>query len=235
MTRTLNLIALVVFACSLFLRSTDPVVPQIAFGLNVEPATASLLTSAFSLPYALVQPFLGALGDMMSKARLMLLCVFVVVGATIVCGAAQSFEVLIAARMVAGMAAGGVVPIAFALVGDMVPVAERQVALGRVLFAIMTGNLFGATFAGVVNDLVGWRGVFFSLGIFGMLVLASAAPGFRGIKEKPGQVDLRAAVSNYRTIFRNPLAKICFGAVFLEDVLEELVGEVRDESQRRAG
>lgn len=216
MTRTLNLIALVVFACSLFLRSTDPVVPQIAFGLNVEPATASLLTSAFSLPYALVQPFLGALGDMMSKARLMLLCVFVVVGATIVCGAAQSFEVLIAARMVAGMAAGGVVPIAFALVGDMVPVAERQVALGRVLFAIMTGNLFGATFAGVVNDLVGWRGVFFSLGIFGMLVLASAAPGFRGIKEKPGQVDLRAAVSNYRTIFRNPLAKICFGAVFLE-------------------
>ena len=216
MTRTLNLIALVVFACSLFMRSTDPVVPQIAFGLDVEPATAALLTSAFSLPYALVQPFLGALGDTMSKARLMLICVFVVAASTVVCGVAQRFDVLIAARMVAGMAAGGVVPIAFALVGDMVPVAERQVAMGRVLFAIMTGNLLGATYAGIVSDLVGWRGVFFSLGVFGMLVLAAAVPGFRGIKEKPGQFDLRVTIGNYRTIFRNPLAKICFGAVFLE-------------------
>ncbi|MGN6572773.1 MAG: MFS transporter [Pseudolabrys sp.] len=216
MTRTLNLIALVVFACSLFMRSTDPVIPQIALGLNVEPATAALLTTVFTLPYALIQPFLGALGDAMSKARLMLVCVFVVAVATIVCGIAQSFEVLLVARMVAGMAAGGVVPIAFALLGDMVPVHERQVAMGRLLFAIMTGNLLGATFAGIVSDLLGWRGMFFSLGGFGLIVLAAAVPGFRGIKETPGAFDLRQIVQNYRTIFRNPLAKICFGAVFLE-------------------
>ncbi|HET9618482.1 MAG TPA: MFS transporter [Pseudolabrys sp.] len=216
MTRTLNLIALVVFACSLFMRSTDPVIPQIAFGLNVEPATAALLTSAFTFPYALIQPFLGALGDAMSKARLMLGCVFIVATATIVCGLAQRFEVLLGARMIAGMAAGGVVPIAFALVGDMVPVHDRQVAMGRLLFAIMTGNLLGATFAGIVSDLAGWRGMFFGLGGFGLIVLAAAVPGFRGIKETPGAFDLKQIVRNYRLIFRNPLAKICFGAVFLE-------------------
>ncbi|MGH6980588.1 MAG: MFS transporter, partial [Stellaceae bacterium] len=64
MTRTLNLIAFVVFASALFMRSTDPVIPQIALGLNVEPATAALLSTAFTLPYALVQPLLGALADM---------------------------------------------------------------------------------------------------------------------------------------------------------------------------
>jgi len=216
MIRTLNLIAVIVFASSLFMRSTDPVIPQIAFGLGVEPATAALLTSAFSLPYALVQPFLGALGDMMSKVRLMLVCLLGVAAATVVCGMAQRFGVLVGARMVAGMAAGGVVPIAFALVGDMVPVAERQVAMGRLLFAIMTGNLLGATIAGILSDLVGWRGVFFVLGGFGMLVLAVAVPGFRGIKETAGRFDLASTMANYATIFRNPLAKICFGAVFLE-------------------
>ena len=36
-----------------------------------------------------------------------------------------------AMRVLAGLAAGGVVPIAFALVGDLVPVRERQVAMGR--------------------------------------------------------------------------------------------------------
>ena len=66
--------------------------------------------------------------------------------------------------MIAGLAAGGVVPISFALVGDKVPIAQRQVAMGRVLFAIMTGNLLGASCAGVIGDLIGWRGVFFVTG-----------------------------------------------------------------------
>lgn len=214
--RLLNLVAMVVFASSLFMRSTDPIVPQIAVGLNVEPTTAALLSTVFSLPYALVQPVLGALADMFSKARLMLLCLLILTAATLVCGLAPSFETLVGARMVAGLAAGGVVPIAFALVGDKVPIAQRQVAMGRLLFAIMTGNLLGATCSGVVGDLVGWRGVFFVLAGVGALVFLIAIPGFRQMKEATGRFDLSTLGPNYRAIFSNPLAKICFGAVFLE-------------------
>jgi len=218
MTRTLNLIALVVFAGALFIRSTDPVVPQVASGLNVDTSTAALLTTAFTLPYALIQPVLGALADMFSKMRLMLLCVFITTAASLVSGFAVNFEMLTTARVVAGLAAGGVVPISFAIVGDLVPVSRRQVAMGRLLFAIMTGNLLGATLAGVIGDLVGWRGVFFVTGGFGALVLAIAVPAFRGFSEKPGRFDLSTVIPNYRAILRNPLAKICFGAVFLEAV-----------------
>jgi predicted MFS family arabinose efflux permease len=216
MTRMLNLISLVVFASSLFMRSTDPIIPQIATGLGVEASTAALLSTAFSLPYALVQPVLGALADMMSKIRLMLLCLLIVTVASIASGFATSLEMLMATRVVAGLAAGGVVPISFAIIGDKIPVAERQVAMGRLLFAIMTGNLLGATLAGVVGDLSGWRGVFFAIGGFGALVLAVAAPGFRGFVETPSRADLSVLIPNYRTILRNPLAKICFGAVFFE-------------------
>ncbi len=216
MHRTLNVIAFVVFASALFIRSTDPVIPLIADGLRVEPATAALLSTAFTLPYALVQPLLGALADMFSKARLMLLCMFLVTAATLVCGFAPSFKFLFIARVVAGLAAGGVVPISFALVGDMIPVAERQVAMGRLLFAIMTGNLLGATCAGVVGDLVGWRGVFFVTGALGAIASVAAIPGFRGFSETAGRFDLSSLVPNYRMIFKNPLAKICFGTVFLE-------------------
>ena len=216
MTRTLNLIALVVFASSLFMRSTDPVIPQIASGLSVEPATAALLSTAFTLPYALIQPVLGALADMFSKSRLMLLCLLVLTAAALAAGMAPNFELLLAARVVAGFAAGGVVPIAFAMVGDNVPFAQRQVAMGRILFAVMTGNLLGASGAGVICDLLGWRGVFFGTGILGVIVLAAAIPGFRGFAEAPGRFDLSTLGPNYRAILSNPLAKICFGAVFCE-------------------
>ena len=218
MNRTLNLIALVVFASSLFIRSTDPVIPQIALGLHVEPRTAALLSTAFTLPYALVQPLLGALADMFSKPRLMLMCLATLTLATLICGIAPNFEMLILGRVIAGLASGGVVPIAFALVGDQVPVHERQVAMGRLLFAIMTGNVLGATCAGFVGDLVGWRGVFFSTGIVGAVAMLAALPGFRGLKADGGRFDLSALGPSYRTIFKNPLAKICFGAVFLEAV-----------------
>lgn len=218
MTRTLNLIALIVFAGALFIRATDPVIPQIAKGLNVETSTAALLTTAFALPYALIQPLLGALADMFSKMRLMLLCVFITTSANLMAGLSVNFEMVLILRVISGLAGGGIVPISFAIVSDLVPVARRQVAMGRLLFAIMIGNLFGATMSGVIGDLVGWRGVFFVTGGFGALALAIAVPSFRGFKEKPGEFDLTTLIPNYRTIFRNPLAKICFGAVFFEAV-----------------
>src|ERR1035437_8055672 len=218
MGRVLNLMAFVIFATSLFMRSIDPVIPQIAIGLNVEPTTAALLSTGFTLPYALVQPVLGALADMFSKARLIAVCMFIGGITTLACGLGTNFETLMALRVLAGMTAGGIFPIAFALAGDRIPVAQRQVAFGKLLFAAMSGNLLGASGAGVIGDSIGWRGVFFATGAIDLIALAFAIPGFRGMNETPGRFDLSSFIPNYRAIFRNPLAKYCFGAVFVEAV-----------------
>jgi MFS transporter, DHA1 family, inner membrane transport protein len=214
----INLLAFVIFATSLFMRSVDPVIPQIAAGLDVTPATAAMLSTAFTLPYALVQPVLGALADMISKTRLIAACMLTLGIATLACGFATNLETLMVLRVIAGGTAGGVFPIAFAVAGDRIPVRQRQVALGRLLFAAMSGNLLGASGAGVIGDLIGWRGVFFATGAFSLIALAIALPGFRGMAESPGRFDLSTLIPNYRAIFRNPLAKYCFGAVFMEAV-----------------
>ena len=186
MGRVLNLMAFVIFATTLFMRSVDPVIPQIASGLNVTPTTAALLSTGFTLPYALIQPVLGALADMFSKTRLIAVCMLVVGISTIACGLATNFEMLMVLRVIAGIAAGGVFPIALAVAGDRVPVQQRQVAIGRLLFAAMSGNLLGASGAGVIGDVVGWRGVFFVTGAIDLVALAVAIPGFRSMEEKAG-------------------------------------------------
>ncbi len=218
MGSVLNLMAFVVFATTLFMRSVDPVIPQIAQSLNVEPATAALLSTGFTLPYALIQPVLGALADMFSKTRLITICMFTVGVTTLACGFVTNFETLMGLRVLAGITAGGIFPIALAVVGDRVPIAQRQVAIGKLLFAAMSGNLLGASGAGVIGDLVGWRGVFFTTGAIDLIALAVAIPGFRGMNETAGRFDLSTLVPNYRAIFRNPMAKYCFGAVFVEAV-----------------
>ncbi len=218
MSRVLNLMAFVIFATTLFMRSVDPVIPQIAQGLNVTPTTAALLSTGFTLPYALIQPVLGALADMFSKTRLIALCMLIVGITTMACGLVTNFETLMGLRIIAGITAGGVFPIALAVAGDRVPVQQRQVAIGRLLFAAMSGNLLGASGAGVIGDLVGWRGVFFTTGAIDLIALAVAIPGFRGMDEKSGRFDLSMLLPNYRAIFSNPTAKYCFGAVFIEAV-----------------
>jgi predicted MFS family arabinose efflux permease len=210
--------AFVVFATTLFMRSVDPVIPQIAQGLNVAPTTAALLSTGFTLPYALIQPVLGALADMFSKARLIMICMLICGLATLACGLVTNFETLMALRVLAGITAGGIFPIALAVVGDRVSVGERQVAIGKLLFAAMSGNLLGASGAGVIGDLVGWRGVFMTTAAIDLIALAVAIPGFRGMNESAGRFDLSTLVPNYRAIFSNPMAKFCFGTVFVEAV-----------------
>ncbi|MGE0563872.1 MAG: MFS transporter [Pseudolabrys sp.] len=212
----LTALAIVSFSGALFMRSLDPIIPDIAQALHVLPSTAALLSTAFAVPYALNQPLLGALADMFNKPRLMLGCLALLAAATLAGSVVDNFEFLMVSRIIAGVGAGGLIPIAFAIVGDLVPIQERQVAMGRLLFAIMSGNLLGALAAGVITDLFGWRMVLVALAALGFITLVVAYIGLRDVGTKGGRFDLSQTWPNYRSIFANPLAKFCFITVFIE-------------------
>src|SRR5215470_13397096 len=190
---------------------------MIAEGLAIDVKTAALLSSVYTFPYALVQPALGVTGDFFGKTRLMNLCALVVALAALVCALATSFSLLVAMRIVAGLVAGGVFPVAMALIGDLVPVNQRQVAIGRLLAVALTGNLLGASISGVIGDLFGWRGIFVVLGLFGLIVAVAAFFAFRNVSvPKPAPFRLAAIPEGFRSVFADPRAKVCFSAVFIE-------------------
>jgi predicted MFS family arabinose efflux permease len=217
--RVLGIIRLAIFASSLFVRAVDPVTPQIAHEFSIDIATAAMLSTAFALPYALVQPVLGAMADMFGKTRLVQICLLVLVIAAFIGALAPNFTTLIVARVISGIVAGGVFPISLAMAGDLVPVNKRQVAIGRLLAAAMLGNVLGSPGAGFVADLIGWRGIFIASGVLAALVLLIAVIGLRGAaSEEPETFGLAALPTHYRAIFANPNAKICYGAVFLEGI-----------------
>ncbi len=208
-----------VFAQTVFTRAVDPVIPMIAADLAVDVRTAALLSSAYTFPYALVQPALGVTGDFLGKTRLMNFCVLVVALSGLVCAVATTFSLLVVMRIVAGLVAGGVFPIALALIGDLVPINQRQVAIGRLLAVGLTGNLVGASIAGVIGDVFGWRGVFAILGAFGFVVAIVAFFAFRGVATPaPAPFNRAAVLANFRSIFADPRAKVCFTSVFFEAV-----------------
>jgi predicted MFS family arabinose efflux permease len=216
----LKIVLLVVFASTLFSRVVDPVVPQIAADLLVDVKTAALLSTAFTLPYALTQPVLGTIADFFGKTRLMTMSLLIVSITALVCAVATSFSLVFGMRVQAGLVAGGVFPVAMALVGDLVPIHQRQVMIGRLLAVGLTGNVLGAAIAGVIGDLFGWRGIFAVTGGFGLIITAAAFYILRSFpvpKPRPA-FNLPAVKANYRSIFADPRAKFCFGSVFFEGI-----------------
>jgi MFS transporter, DHA1 family, inner membrane transport protein len=218
MNRLLNIVGVVAFATSLFTRAVDPVIPQIASDLLVETATAALLSTAFALPYAALQPVLGPIADMVGKTRVMVASLTLLTLVSVASAFATSFPVLFGLRMLSGIVSGGIYPAAMAFAADLAPIGQRQVALSRLLFAGMAGNLLGASASGLVADLIGWRGVFLAIAAVGAVALVTVIIGFRGVVEPAPRIAFKAVPASYRTILANPRAKICFGAVFLEGI-----------------
>src|SRR6185295_1005846 len=184
-------LSLIGFITALAARATDPIIPPIAHDINVDPNAVALLTTAFALPFALVQPVLGPIADMVGKVRVMIACLAVTILAMLASGLATDFTMLMAARIVSGIAAGGIFPVGIAVIGDLVPVKERQVAIGRWLTAVITGNLLGSSLAGVIGDLFGWRGVFFVITALGVVALGIALVSLREVaREQPPRFSL---------------------------------------------
>lgn len=219
-TRLITHVSLIGFATALSTRAVDPLVPPIAESLGVEVAQVALLSTAFTLPFAIVQPVLGPVADAVGKVRMMMICLIVIIAASAVCALSTSFPVLLAARIVCGAATGGIFPVGMAIIADAVPVNERQVGIARWLAIVISGNLLGSAFAGLVGDLFGWRAVFAGVGLCGVVALVNALVNLRHVASlPPASLDLGSVPSRYLSVLSNPRAKFCFLAVFLEGVV----------------
>jgi predicted MFS family arabinose efflux permease len=219
LTRLIVVLACAGFGSTFALRSVEPLVGAIARDLGGDPHRVALLSTAFALPYALIQPILGPVGDALGKQRVMTACLAVLCLALSLCAVAPDLSSLFGLRMVAGAAAGGCIPLSLALLGDRVPMAGRQVAIGRFLVAVILGQLSGSTFAGLIEAQIGWRGVSAVTAVVAGIAGAAVAFGFPpGGREPARRPAFGAALTNYGALLANPRARVLFGAVFVEAI-----------------
>jgi len=213
--------AVCAFASGFALRTIDPLVIPIAHHFAVMPSTAALLSTGYALPYALAQPFLGPLGDRFGKARCIQVCIALLALALLLGAIAPTFELLMAMRIAAGIFAGGLIPLVLAGLGDAYDMSERQVMIGRMLVAIITGQMLGSTVAGLANDAFGWRS---GLAVAAASAVLAAALAWlavpRTARTEPapaaGHVSFAAL---YGHVFDNPKAIWLYAAVVAEGAL----------------
>jgi predicted MFS family arabinose efflux permease len=215
----LPIIAMSNFSAGLTSRVIDPVIPQISQELAVHITTAAALASASAIAFAVIQLPLGMVADLFGKPKVILVCLIILGLANVVGSFTDSFELLLATRVICGLGAGGVFPVGMGLTGDLFPVEKRRVAMSRIMAGALTGNLLGASFSGLVGDLFGWRGVLQILGCFILVMSVAVAWGFRNQLGQPGKpVDPKMIAANYRRILAHPHARLCYLGVFTEGI-----------------
>jgi EmrB/QacA subfamily drug resistance transporter len=145
------------------------------FDLQAWATTAFLITSTISTP------LYGKLSDIYGRRGFFLFAIVAFVVGSILCGMSQSMYELAAFRAIQGIGAGGLMSMALAIIGDIVPPRERAKYQGFFLAVFGTasviGPLLGGFFAGQesILGITGWRWIFYlnvPIGIAAMIVVA---------------------------------------------------------------
>lgn len=215
----LLVLSIAAFVSAFTIRMIDPLVPAIGRDLGVPVETAALLATAYTFPYALAQPVLGTLGDAWGKALVIKVCLAVLAVSLALGAVATSYEYLFAARMLAGVAGGGIIPVSFALIGDRFSIADRQWALSRLVMASQVAILLGSACGGIVATHIGWRPMFVFPALLAAVAFAFTMVSLpaRSNAVRP-KISVASVKAGYAETLSSPWALVCLTGVFLEGV-----------------
>ena len=199
-------------------RSIAPLLPAIADDLMIRESSAGLLVSAYSIPYGLFQLIYGPIADRIGKLRtISIALVFFSLG-TVACSFTDSFNTLLALRVMNGIFAAGIIPATIAHIGDSVPFEKRTAAIAFFMSFCMSGQALGIVFGSMLAQFFSWKTLFLIVGLTGfgvsMVFLLRQSATVR--LPVPPQASL---LDRYRKIFRGSRAWIVYGSVCLEGML----------------
>ena len=152
----------------------------IADELNGQTAQA-WVTTAYLITSTISTPLYGKLSDTYGRKRFYLFAIGIFILGSVLCGTATGIYQLAAYRALQGIGAGGLMSLAFAIVGDLVPPRERGRYQGYFMSVFGSSSVLGPVLGGALAGqdsllgIDGWRWIFYvnvPIGLAALIVVS---------------------------------------------------------------
>ena len=135
--------------------------PSIKNDLHFDDTSLAWVINAYMLTFGGFLLLGGRLGDLYGHRKWFLIGIAGFAFTSLICGLAQSQEVLIAARAAQGVAGAVIAAVALSLIMDLFPEpVERAKAMGVYSFVASAGGSIGTMLGGLLTHALNWHWIF---------------------------------------------------------------------------
>jgi EmrB/QacA subfamily drug resistance transporter len=204
--------------------------PTLAQAFNATFQQVQWVVLAYLLAITTLIVSVGRLGDIFGRRRLLLGGIVLFTTTSVLCAAAPTLGLLLAARVAQGLGAATMMALTIAFVAETVPKAQTGSAMGLLGTMSAVGTALGPTLSGVLVGGFGWRSIFLvnlPLGILAFLLAQRHLPADRQSRS-PARFDaigtLLLALSLAAYALAMTLGRGHFGALNMALLLAAAVG-----------
>ena len=145
--------------------------PYMQGSLSTTQDQVNWVLTSYIVAAAIMTSPLGWMAQRFGRKKLFIVCAAGFTLASMLCGAAQSIEQMVAFRLLQGVFGAALVPVSQAVMLDIYPPAQRGSAMAIWGMGVMLGPIMGPTLGGWLTDAYSWRWVFFVNLPFGILTV----------------------------------------------------------------
>ena len=135
--------------------------PNIMGNLGATLEDANWIVTGYAVANVIILPMSGWLGDRFGRKNYFLASILIFTIASFLCGNANSLDMLIAFRLLQGLAGGGLISTGQAILLETWPPSEVGMATALFGLGAVVGPTVGPTLGGLITDNLSWQWIFY--------------------------------------------------------------------------
>lgn len=161
----------------------------------------SWVFTVYMLASTTTMPLYGKMADLFGRRTVYLIGLFLFLAGSVLCGFAATMMELIVFRGIQGLGAGALMPVAFTIIGDILPPERRGKFMGLFGAVFALSSILGPMLGGVIVEYWQWSWIFYlniPIGVPVFIMIAAALKESKANEKRPidwfGAITLSGAV-----------------------------------------